>query len=62
MWRRNGIGNASRCDWDLTERNKPRFAVRNLDGSLDDFALFDAALSAEEIRKEIRKFFRNGQP
>lgn len=45
------IGKASLCNWGLPERNQPRFAVRNLNGSLDEFALFDAALSTEEIRK-----------
>jgi hypothetical protein len=45
------IGSASLCNWGLPERDEPRFAVRNLNGSLDEFALFKAALSAEEIRK-----------
>ncbi|QDU63320.1 FecR protein [Planctomycetes bacterium Pan216] len=44
------IGNASICNWDLPKRDEPRFAVRNLNGSLDEFALYDAALSPEEIK------------
>lgn len=45
------IGNASIGNWGLPNRNEPHFAVRNLNGSLDEFALFSAALSADEIRK-----------
>ncbi len=52
------IGNASICNWGLPERDEPRFAVRNLNGSLDEFALFKAALSAEEIRK----LYDDGKP
>ncbi|RMF44049.1 MAG: hypothetical protein D6753_03575 [Planctomycetota bacterium] len=51
------IGNASLCNWGLPERNQPRFAVRNLNGSLDEFMLFGAALSAEEIQ-QIYEFSR----
>ncbi|MEQ9411574.1 MAG: LamG-like jellyroll fold domain-containing protein [Fuerstiella sp.] len=52
------IGNASLCNWDLPSQNKPRFAVRNLNGSLDEFALYDAALSTAEIRK----LYNDGRP
>ncbi len=52
------IGNASLGNWGLPERDEPRFAVRNLNGSMDEFALFSAALSAEEIRK----FYDEGKP
>lgn len=52
------IGNASLCNWGLPERDEPRFAVRNLNGSLDEFALFKAALSAQEIRK----LYDDGKP
>ncbi|MCA9122240.1 MAG: FecR domain-containing protein [Planctomycetaceae bacterium] len=45
------IGNASLCNWGLPEKNQPKFAVRNLNGSLDEFALFAAALSADEIQE-----------
>ena len=44
------IGNASICNWGEPERNEPRFAVRNLNGSLDEFLLFGAALSDDEIQ------------
>lgn len=44
------IGEASLCNWGLPERNQPRFAIRNLNGSMDEFLLFSAPLSAEEIR------------
>ncbi|MCA8995070.1 MAG: FecR domain-containing protein [Planctomycetaceae bacterium] len=43
------IGEASLCNWGLPERNQPRFAIRNLNGSMDEFLLFSAPLSAEEI-------------
>ncbi|MEZ5944585.1 MAG: LamG-like jellyroll fold domain-containing protein [Planctomycetaceae bacterium] len=45
------IGEASLCNWGLPERNQPRFAIRNLNGSMDEFLLFSAPLSAEEIRQ-----------
>lgn len=49
------IGNASLCNWGLPERNEPRFAVRNLNGSMDEFALFSAALSPDEIAELYEK-------
>lgn len=52
------IGNASLCNWSLPERDEPRFAVRNLNGSLDEFAMFRAALSA----KEIQEMYERGKP
>ena len=45
------IGDASLCNWGLPERNQPRFAIRNLNGSMDEFLLFSAALSEAEIRE-----------
>ena len=44
------IGDASLCNWGLPERDQPRFAIRNLNGSLDEFLLFSAPLSEAEIR------------
>jgi hypothetical protein len=44
------IGNASLGNWGLPERDDPRFAVRNLNGSMSEFALFKAALSDAEIQ------------
>ena len=52
------IGNASLCNWSLPERDEPRFAVRNLNGSLDEFAMFSAALSPEEILE----MYEHGKP
>ena len=52
------IGDASLCNWGLPERDQPRFAIRNLNGSLDEFLLFSAALSTDEIRR----LYANGQP
>jgi ferric-dicitrate binding protein FerR (iron transport regulator) len=43
------IGAASLGNWDLPNRDEPRYAVRNLNGSMDEFALFAAALSPAEI-------------
>ncbi len=45
------IGDASLCNWDLPERNQPRFAIRNLNGSLDEFLMFAAPLAEAEIRR-----------
>ena len=45
------IGDASLCNWGLPERNQPRFAIRNLNGSMDEFLLFSVPLSPEEIRE-----------
>lgn len=52
------IGNASICNWSLPERGEPRFAVRNLNGSLDEFVLFSAALSQEEVKE----LYTHGKP
>lgn len=52
------VGNASIGNWGLPERGEPRFAVRNLNGSLDEFAMFGAALSSEEILE----VYENGRP
>lgn len=44
------IGAASIGNWsEPKNQSDPNFAVRNLNGSLDEFALYSAALSAEEI-------------
>lgn len=44
------IGNASIGNWsEPVYRTDPRFTVRNLNGSVDEFAIFTAALSPEEI-------------
>ncbi len=43
------IGAASLGNWGLPERDEARFAVRNLNGCMDEFALFSAALTPAEI-------------
>ena len=43
------IGDASMCNWGLPERDQPRFAIRNLNGSLDEFLMFQEPLTDEEI-------------
>lgn len=43
------IGQASLANWGAPERDEPHFAVRNLNGSLDEFLLLREALSPEEI-------------
>jgi Concanavalin A-like lectin/glucanases superfamily/FecR protein len=45
------IGDASLCNWGLPERDQPKFAIRNLNGSMDEFLLYSAPLSTEEIRR-----------
>lgn len=52
------MGAASLCNWGLPERNDPHFAVRNLNGSMDEFALFAAALTP----KEIADIYEHGKP
>jgi len=49
------IGAASIGNWNEPTRNDPTFALRNLNGAIDEFALFKAALSAEEIADLYRK-------
>ena len=47
------IGPASIGNWSdpVYKRDDPSFAVRNLNGVIDEFAIFSAALSVEEIRE-----------
>ncbi|MEO8494590.1 MAG: LamG-like jellyroll fold domain-containing protein [Planctomycetota bacterium] len=53
------IGNASIGNWGLPAYRKEReFAVRNFNGSMDEFALFSAALSAQEIKE----LYERGKP
>ena len=52
------IGNASLGNWGLPERNDPAFAVRNLNGSMSEFALFTEALS----NREIKEIYTHGRP
>lgn len=52
------IGAASIGNWDLPIRQDTDFAVRNLNGSMDEFALFATALSAAEIAE----IYQHGNP
>ena len=47
------IGAASIGNWSEPryKRDDPSFAIRNLNGAIDEFAIFNAALSEEEIRE-----------
>lgn len=55
------IGPAEIGNWGQPFRKSPGFAVRNFNGAIDELAIFDAALSAEEIRQlyEDGKSFGN---
>lgn len=52
------IGAASIGNWSIPTRPDAEFAVRNLNGSIDEFVIFAAALSAEEIRE----MYDHGKP
>ena len=43
------IGAASIGNWNEPTRGDPQFALRNLNGAIDEFTIFNKALSAEEI-------------
>ncbi|MFZ5833435.1 MAG: LamG-like jellyroll fold domain-containing protein, partial [Planctomycetota bacterium] len=43
------LGNAEIGNWGQPYRKRPEFAVRNLNGVVDEVLLFQAALSGEEI-------------
>lgn len=43
------IGNAEIGNWGLPFREDPWFAIRNLNGRMDEIVVFDAALGEEEI-------------
>ena len=49
------IGAASIGNWSEPMRQDPHFAVRNLNGSIDEFAIFSAALTSEEIKNLYEK-------
>lgn len=52
------IGAASIGNWSIPTRPDAEFAVRNLNGSIDEFAIFAAALPADEVRQ----LYENGKP
>ena len=43
------IGDASIGNWNEPTRGDPQFALRNLNGAIDEFTIFSEALSAAEI-------------
>lgn len=52
------IGAASIGNWSEPMRDDPHFAVRNFNGSMDEFAIFNTALSAAEIAE----LYEHGKP
>ena len=52
------IGAASIGNWSDPSRDEPEFAVRNLNGSIDEFAIFSEALTASEIKE----LYETGKP
>lgn len=52
------IGAASIGNWSIPTRPDSEFAIRNLNGSIDEFAIFAAALPAGEIRE----MYDHGKP
>jgi hypothetical protein len=52
------IGAASIGNWSTPNRDDAHFAVRNLNGSMDEFAIFSEALS----EKEIAELYESGRP
>lgn len=51
------IGNAEIGNWGQPFRKDPEFAIRNLNGRIDELAIFNNALSPQEIQE----LFENGQ-
>ncbi len=45
------IGNAEIGNWGQPFRRTPHFAIRNLNGRIDELAIYDAALQPEEVRE-----------
>lgn len=45
------IGAASVGNWSIPTKDDAEFAIRNLNGSIDEFAIFAAALTADEVRE-----------
>ncbi|MDV6029406.1 MAG: hypothetical protein F9B45_04725 [Phycisphaera sp. RhM] len=52
------IGTAEIGNWGQPLRNSPWFAVRNLNGAIDELAIFNAALG----REEIQTLYEQGKP
>lgn len=49
------FGPSTLCNWSSPQRPDAHFAIRNLNGSMDEFAIFRGALAANEI-KEIYEY------
>lgn len=45
------IGAATLGNWSEPTKNDPHFAIRNLNGSMDEFSIFSKALTPEKIRE-----------
>lgn len=52
------LGTASIGNWSIPTRPDEAFAIRNLNGRMDEFAIFSAALNAGEIQE----MYLNGKP
>lgn len=52
------IGGASICNWSIPIKPDAEYAVRNLNGSMDEFIIFSDALGKEEIQE----IYENGKP
>ncbi|WP_013629533.1 LamG-like jellyroll fold domain-containing protein [Rubinisphaera brasiliensis] len=52
------IGPAEAGNWGQPFRDSPWFAVRNLDGAIDELMIFNAALTGDEIRS----IYNSGRP
>jgi hypothetical protein len=52
------IGTASIGNWSVPTQADSRFAIRNLNGSMDEFALFAATLTDAEIKET----YNHGKP
>ena len=52
------IGAASIGNWSLPTKPDARFAIRNLNGRIDEFVMFAAALNA----KEVKEIYEHGKP
>ena len=51
------IGNAEIGNWGDPNRSDPSYAIRNLNGRIGELAIFNAALTGEEIKD----LFENGR-
>ncbi|QDT02851.1 FecR protein [Rubripirellula lacrimiformis] len=52
------IGKASIGNWSVPTKPDAKFAIRNLNGSIDEFVVFSEALAADEIQQ----MYENGKP